>query len=838
MKRLRQSGMFFFEGDRKFLVRGVSYGPFKPNPLGENFPDKEVVERDFESLRRLGANTVRVYDVPPTWITELAAAFDLRVLVGVPWEQHVRFLDSAHTRGEIRRRIRDAAQNLRGAANLMGILVGNEIPPQLVRWYGPARLERFLAQLASEVKEADPEALVSYANFPMTEYLNLDFADFFSFNVYLHRCQDLRKYLGRLQNLAGAHPLLLSEFGVDSSREGEESQAEIVSRAAATAAEIGCAGTIVFSFTDEWYTGGFEIEDWSFGLVTRERVAKPAFERLQQVYRSEVPQPPEPAPMVSVVICAYNAERTLEECLESLRRPRYPNFEVIVIDDGSTDSTKEIAERFPEFRLISHENRGLSAARNDGIAAAQGEVIAFTDADCAVDPDWLTFLVSRLLSGDFAGVGGPNLPPPEDHWVPEVVAHSPGGPTHVLITDSEAEHVPGCNMAFWRERLVEVGGFDPIFAAAGDDVDVCWRLQNAGHKIGFAASALVWHRRRNTVRAYLRQQRGYGYAEALLYFKHPRRFNQLGHSRWLGRIYGGLSPGILGRRAVVYGGPFGNGLFQTLYAAPSSLLRQLPGTLEWNAAALVLILIGATASAVDMPLPTFLGAGLALLAISVAQAVHTALRMDCNGMPPFKARALVAVLSYVGPLVRALERHGRRLNGLSRVNRRPVTLQRLEVDLRRRCVSLSYWNETAIEKEACISALLDFLRPRKYAVVLDDGWQPWDLTLQRGLWVLCRVNVLVQNHGQAKRQVDIGIRLRQTGPTKLLKAGAGVGTALAAAAGMWSVVALLAGGLILAEAFFIRQAWRLGTSLRDAIATSFRSLPLYPMRNDGGGGRP
>ena len=214
------------------------------------------------------------------------------------------------------------------------------------------------------------------------------------------------------------------------------------------------------------------------------------------------------SPLVSIVVPVYNGARFLAECLDSLLAQDYPAVEVIVVDDGSRDGTRAIAERYPHFRLITHENRGLSAARNDGIQAARGDVVAFTDADCAVDPDWLTYLVARLCAGRFAGVGGPNIPPREPHWVAEAVARSPGGPTHVLLSDWEAEHVPGCNMAFWRSRLLEVGLFDPIFRSAGDDVDICWRLQNAGCVIAFAASALVWHRRRHSVHAYLTQQAG------------------------------------------------------------------------------------------------------------------------------------------------------------------------------------------------------------------------------------------------------------------------------------------------------------------------------------------
>ncbi len=104
-------------------------------------------------------------------------------------------------------------------------------------------------------------------------------------------------------------------------------------------------------------------------------------------------------------------------------------------------------------------------------------------------------------------------------------------------------------MAFRREALQAINGFDPQYRKAGDDVDVCWRLQQAGLWITFAPGAFVWHHRRQSPRAYLRQQAGYGEAEALLRFKHPDRFNGRGDGKWRGVLYGAVAPGPAARRA-------------------------------------------------------------------------------------------------------------------------------------------------------------------------------------------------------------------------------------------------------------------------------------------------
>ncbi len=337
-----------------------------------------------------------------------------------------------------------------------------------------------------------------------------------------------------------------------------------------------------------------------------------------------------------------------------------------------------------------------------------------------------------------------------------------------------------------------LGGFDPIYRAAGDDVDICWRFQDAGHAIGFSPAAVVWHFRRNTVRAYLNQQRGYGKAEALVYAKHPFRFNLFGQAKWLGRIYGDLSAALLlSRKPVIYSGVFGRGLFQTMYEPPSSLTALLPLTFEWSVAALVLALIGILA-----------GGWLWLLAVPLlatwAMCLNGALKAPID--PRFaglKARALVALLIYLGPLLRGWERLKWRVKTMQthdHIRLAPVE-QRARIGWSARAFVLSYWSEAAAEKEVLLEGLMDFLLPQKYFVVADTGWSKWDLKIARGLWSRALVTVCSENHGGGKRLLRVRCAMRSSSLARVL---------------LRCYVALGAGSLILgapaaALAFFARR---------------------------------
>ena len=757
VEKITVQGKFFFCGKQKFFVKGVSYGPFCVGSHGTSFPERLVVEKDFALMAEMGVNCIRIYTVPPNWLLDIAANYGLRMLISIPWTQHVFFLDSDAIKANIREAIATGVRSCQGHPAVFAYLIGNEIPPDVIRWHGSKQVSAFLQELVAVVKEIDPKALVSYANFPSTEYLELDFIDFLSFNVYLHREEDFRRYVSRLHNLAGDRPLVLTEFGVDSISEGIKTQANILDWQVRTSFEMGAAGTVIFSWTDEWFTGGFDVQDWAFGLVDRERREKPAYYAVQEHYKAPLPPVLSKYPKVSVVVCAYNADRTMNECLASLEKLNYPNYEVIVINDGSRDRTLEIAQSYDYINLISQENKGLSVARNVGMVAATGEIIAYTDSDCVADPDWLTYLVAKFLASDVPAVGGPNFPPPEDSLIPSCVAVSPGGPTHVLLSDEIAEHIAGCNMAFRREVLEEIGGFDPLYRAAGDDIDICWRLQDKGYKIGYSPAAVVWHYRRNTVSEYLKQQEGYGKAEALVYFKHPDRFNLLGQASWQGRIYGGLSSFLFSRQ-VIYSGTFGQGLFQSRHQLPSSLFAYLPMTLEWNLLAVI--------SAVLAPVfGGYMWLGIIPLLVSWGYCLVGAWQADID--PRFqgmRSRLLVALLIYLGPLVRGIQRYRWRIQGFTQgenIDLEPL-VQKPQISWHEQSIFLSYWTDAGVEKESLLQGLINFLVPHKYFLIPDGGWNNWDLEIYKGLWSKLQLKVCTENHGGNKRQIKVRCALKMT----------------------------------------------------------------------------
>ena len=780
----RVAGKFLQLGSEKFWVKGVTYGTFGPDADGRHFPPPARIAQDFASMRRAGVNTVRTYTVPDRRLLDLAQQYDLRVMVGVPWADHVAFLDDRSLSRAIRRNVMAHVRAVGSHPAVALVALGNEIPAAVVRWLGAQRVERFLSELHAEAKAITPDTLFTYVNYPPTEYLNLTFSDVIAFNVYLHRECELRAYLARLQNIAGYKPLLVAEAGADSMREGPDGQASLTAMQLRASFAEGACGAVAFAWTDDWWRGGSTITDWAFGLVDAERRPKPALQSVADVF-SSVPFPATepPRPRVSVVVCAYNAADTLHDCLSSMERLNYPDFEVIVVNDGSRDATGAIARQYSSCRVIDLDHAGLSAARNAGLAAATGDIVAYTDADVRVDPDWLTYLVQPFASADVVAAGGLSPQPPEGSWIAHCVARAPGGPTHVLLDDRTAEHVPGCNLAVRRDALRAIGGFNPIYLRAGDDVDVCWRLQAAGGRIEFAPAALVWHHHRSSVRAYWRQQVGYGEGESWLVPHHRERFTGA-KIAWRGHIYSPLPFVRSLSRQRVNVGVWGSAAFPSVYHTQAFSFMFLPHTVGWQIGSAVVIvaalLLGRVLGpAVGVPLAAI---GIAGLATTIVQCLRYALASDIDSLPSIgnrsrrasrtMYRAMIAWLHLLQPFARAAGylRGLRSPPGAAQPCDRgarssPRDVARALHLLWSGTSESRFWAERWISSEALLTGMTERLRqsPLSRTLEIADGWLTGrDVRVPVGPFARFDLRVLVENHGAGRSLIRIGHRLQLT----------------------------------------------------------------------------
>lgn len=229
-------------------------------------------------------------------------------------------------------------------------------------------------------------------------------------------------------------------------------------------------------------------------------------------------------PEISVVVPVYNGGDLIVGALRALDAQSIDpaRYEVIVVDDGSTDGTPERCDtvathmRVPTTIVRQAVNGGPAAARNAGIARAQGRLIAFTDADCEVAPDWLERALARFAADDsLAGVEGRTEPKGE-----------PGTLTHQMVNRSGGLYMT-CNMVYAREVLDAAGGFDERFRLAFlEDSDVAFSVMDAGGVIAFDPEVVVYHLVLHEGRAKFGREARKRMYNALLYRKHPALYRK------------------------------------------------------------------------------------------------------------------------------------------------------------------------------------------------------------------------------------------------------------------------------------------------------------------------
>jgi hypothetical protein len=380
------------------------------------------------------------------------------------------------------------------------------------------------------------------------------------------------------------------------------------------------------------------------------------------------------------------------------------------------------------------------------------------------DVDWLFYLIGTLVSGDYAGVGGPNVTPPAKDWIQACVAGAPGGPTHVLLTDIVAEHIPGCNMAFYRWAFENVGGFDPEYHKAGDDVDFCWRLQQSGFVIAFSPTAIVWHYRRFTLRAFLKQQEGYGEAESLLRFKHLIFFGPTGSAKWRGQIYGAPRFSWFLNRPIIYHGIFGEGFFQSIYPTPQSEVAAYLSSIEWFALTIFLFGLGIFLPALRI-VPYLMFGGTLCVALSYMVRARIEPKFDT-----VHARLLVMVLAFAQPLVRGWSRYFTWLH-FKRTPRSVIaTHEHLPEDAEKsgRTRRRIYWSEEGKDRHHLLGQIFQLLEEEGWRYSTDTGWNEWDVQIYGNFWWSITLQTVTEYHGGGKCLTRAALRYRFVTTTVIL----------------------------------------------------------------------
>jgi len=225
-------------------------------------------------------------------------------------------------------------------------------------------------------------------------------------------------------------------------------------------------------------------------------------------------------PDISVIIPVKNEESTIEKCINSLLNLNYPPdlLEIIIINDASTDETGKILDKFKNrITLFKTPGLGPSEARNLGLEHARGDYVAFTDADCLVDREWINQLLPGFQSEKVAGVGGDQKTPIDETYFGRMVmdffkslGFLEGYTKSARISQiQEVDHNPSCNVIYRKIIIKNIGGFHPGLWP-GEDVDLDYRLKKIGYKLNYSPTAIVYHYQPSHLIAFSRKIALYG----------------------------------------------------------------------------------------------------------------------------------------------------------------------------------------------------------------------------------------------------------------------------------------------------------------------------------------
>lgn len=438
--RVEVEGRHLRLNGERFVVRGTTYGHFAPRADGARYPGGVDLRADFEAIVAMGLNTIQTVDVPPADLFAAATEFDLRVLVGLDYADW-RFEPFPDRTSNHRVAAAGLAavdrlfERIEDPAVLLAVSVGRALPADLARVHHPGAVADTLASIIDRVRTLDPSVpTTSTGRAGGDESATGPGCDLLSIVVGTECGATFEHDLVRLQLARPARPVVVTDLNPPSTGYSIAVQAGQLADRLHALDRTGCAGATVGCWVEDTPESAGSSAARSDSLVTADRTLTPLGRCVEVWARRDVKDLRSVWPRVTALVTTHNSESTVEQCLSALELSDYPDLEVIVCDEGSTDRTAALAARYP-FELRQTAGSDVSG-RSLGPTAGSGDIVAFVDADVICHRSWPWFVALAFDSSDRLAVVS-------DHLVDAGGEHSVVAQAASALADLDPLRSPG-----------------------------------------------------------------------------------------------------------------------------------------------------------------------------------------------------------------------------------------------------------------------------------------------------------------------------------------------------------------------------------------------------------